>query len=402
MTEALHSDLDGVAYGRQPPHHNAYITEVGAGTPCGEYLRRYWHPVAVSEAVTDTPRKVRIMGEDLVVFRDGQGRAGLLHARCAHRGTSLYYGRVETEGLRCCYHGWLFDTRGHCLDQPCEPRGGTHKHRVRQPWYPVEERYGLVFAYLGPPDRMPKLPRIDIFENLAPGQSLYARCNPGATGYTDAKVKVDAIPYNWLQFWENNVDPYHVWVLHSTFSSVAQFAAELREQPRVKFEETGNSILYHAYRDLDGRPMDRIGQCILPNMNAIAAVSLAEGVTDTIGWAVPLDDTSFLGFHVTVTNERRSQFDAVAMTPDGKTWSEMSEAEHQLYPGDFEAQSSQGPITLHSEEHLVTSDLGIGMLRRLMTRQIKAVENGGDPVGVTFNEDDAVIRVAAGNYFEAG
>lgn len=399
MTEARGIDLEGVAYGRPPQHHNAYITEVGAGTPCGEYLRRYWHPVAVADELTTTPKKVRILGEDLILFRDGVGRPGLLHSRCAHRGSSLYYGKVEDQGLRCCYHGWLFDTRGRCLDQPCEPDGGTHKHRVRQPWYPVEERYGLVFAYLGPPDRMPRLPRIDIFENLAPDQSLYARCNPGATGYTDSKVQVEAIPYNWLQFWENNVDPYHVWILHSTFSSVAQFAQELRERPRVKFENVGNSIVYHAYRDLDGRPMDRVGQCILPNMHAIASVALAEGISNTVGWTVPLDDTSFLGFHVSVSNERTGQFDAVAMTPDGKTWSEMSEAEHQQYPGDFEAQSSQGPINLHSEEHLVRSDLGIGMLRRLMTQQIKQVEKGGDPIGTRVGDNDDLITISAGNYF---
>lgn len=401
MKDTAGIDLTGVAYGRPPQAHNAYITEVGAGTPCGEYLRRYWHPVAVSDEIGTTPKKVKILGETLIVFRDGKGRAGLLHDRCAHRGSSLYYGRVEDAGIRCCYHGWLFDTHGRCLDQPCEPGRGTNKHRVRQPWYPVEERYGLVFAYLGPPERMPKLPRIDIFEDVGPGLSLYARCNPGATGYLDGDVKVDSIPYNWLQFWENNVDPYHVWVLHSTFSDVAQFAQELREEPRVTFEDIGNSVLYHAYRTIEGREMDRIGQCILPNMNAIASVSLAEGVTETVGWAVPLDDTSFLCFHVSVTTERRGQFDAVPMTPDGKTWSQMSEAEHQKYPGDFEAQSSQGPINLHSEEHLVRSDLGIGMLRRLMTQQIKLVKNGGDPVGVVFDDDRCLIKIAAGNYFEA-
>jgi phenylpropionate dioxygenase-like ring-hydroxylating dioxygenase large terminal subunit len=387
------------AYGRTPPHHNGLITEVGAGTPGGEYLRRYWHPVAVSDDVTTTPRKVKILGEDLIVFRDGKGVPGLLHPRCAHRGSSLFYGRVEEQGIRCCYHGWLFDTRGHCLDQPCEPDGGARKGQVRQPWYPLEERYGLVFAYMGPPERMPLLPRYDIFEDLAPDKSFYARCDPGATGYTDSSVETESIPYNWLQYWENNVDPYHVWVLHSTFSDFAQFAEELKERPRVTFENIGNSIVYHAYRDLDGRPMDRIGQCILPNINAIASVDLAEGVTDTLGWAVPIDDTSFVSFHVSATRGRDGQFDAIAMTPDGKTWSQMSEAEHQRYPGDFEAQSSQGPITFHSEEHLVQSDLGIAMLRRLMTQQIRAVEQGGDPVGVAFADADATIAVAAGNFF---
>jgi phenylpropionate dioxygenase-like ring-hydroxylating dioxygenase large terminal subunit len=391
--------IEATAYGRAAPSYNGALAEVGAGTPGGEYLRRYWHPVAVSDELTTTPHKLKILGEDLVVFRDGNGRPGLLHPRCAHRGSSLYYGRVEAEGIRCCYHGWLFDTRGHCLDQPCEPDGGARKHQVRQPWYPVEERYGLVFAYMGPPDRKPALPRYDIFEDLPNDVILYARCDPGASGYTDSSVETDAIPYNWLQFWENNVDPYHVWVLHSTFSDFAQFAQELRERPRVEFENGGNSILYHAYRTAGARRMDRIGQCILPNINAIASVQLMEGPTETLGWTVPIDDTSFTCFHVSAQRERMGQFDAIAMTPDGKTWSQMTEAEHQCYPGDFEAQSSQGAITLHSEENLAQSDLGIVMLRRVMAQQIKAVADGKDPVGVSFTEDRALIRVAAGNFY---
>jgi phenylpropionate dioxygenase-like ring-hydroxylating dioxygenase large terminal subunit len=282
---------EGTGYGRKQHSHNASITEVGPGTPCGEYLRRYWQPVALSDALTTRPKKVKLLGEELILFRDGNGKPGLLHPRCAHRGSSLYYGRVDHLGIRCCYHGWMFDVEGRCLDQPCEPDGGVHKHKVRQPWYPVQERYGLVFAYLGPPHRMPKLPRFDILENLAPGQRLQAACSPGATGYTDAAVDVPAIPYNWLQFWENHVDPYHVWILHSTFSDFAQFADELKQQPRIEFENNGTSVIYHAYRHIQGRTLDRVGQCILPNVTSIASVALAEGVSDTVGWTVPLDDT---------------------------------------------------------------------------------------------------------------
>jgi phenylpropionate dioxygenase-like ring-hydroxylating dioxygenase large terminal subunit len=107
---------DGTAYGRAPQHHDAEITEVGPGTPCGEFMRRYWHPVALAERVGPTPQKLRILGEDLVLFRDRAGRPGLLYPRCCHRGTTLYYGRVENDGIRCCYHGWLFDVEGRCLD----------------------------------------------------------------------------------------------------------------------------------------------------------------------------------------------------------------------------------------------------------------------------------------------
>ena len=139
----------------------------------GELMRRYWHTVGLAADAGATPRKVRVLGEDLILFRDGAGRPGLLHARCCHRGTTLYYGRVEERGIRCCYHGWLYDIAGNCLDQPCEPEGGAqHRHTVRQPWYPLEERYGLLFAYLGAPEKKPALPRFDALEELGEGELL--------------------------------------------------------------------------------------------------------------------------------------------------------------------------------------------------------------------------------------
>src|SRR5262245_55089264 len=121
---------DGSAYGRPQPTYDAELTEVGPGTPCGEFMRRYWQPVAVSINVSLTPQYVRILGEDLILFRDGRGRPGLLTPRCAHRGSSLFYGKVDENGIRCCYHGWQFDVEGRCLDQPCEPDNGkTHRDR---------------------------------------------------------------------------------------------------------------------------------------------------------------------------------------------------------------------------------------------------------------------------------
>src|SRR4051812_1532984 len=114
------ADLEGIAYGREAQHPNELLVGVKAGTPAGEYLRRYWHPIALSSQATNRPRKVKLLGEELIIFRDGKGKVGLLYPRCMHRGTSLYYGRVEAEGIRCCYHGWLFDAEGNCLEQPCE------------------------------------------------------------------------------------------------------------------------------------------------------------------------------------------------------------------------------------------------------------------------------------------
>ena len=115
----------GTGYTRKPSSYTAMLTEVARGQPMGELLRRYWHPIGLVSDAGPTPKPVRVLGEDLILFRDGRGEAGLVEARCCHRGTTLYYGRVEERGIRCCYHGWLFDTQGRCLDQPCEPEGGV-------------------------------------------------------------------------------------------------------------------------------------------------------------------------------------------------------------------------------------------------------------------------------------
>src|ERR1700749_4886803 len=158
----------------KPSTTRTELTSVVRCTPMGELLRRYWHPIGLSAAAGDVPRKVRVLGEDLILFRDRHGRPGLLHARCCHRGTTLYYGKVKEDGIRCCYHGWKFDAEGRCLEQPCEPEGGLFKDKVRQPWYPVEERYGLIFAYLGPAEKKPVLPRYDVLDELDPDEKVEA------------------------------------------------------------------------------------------------------------------------------------------------------------------------------------------------------------------------------------
>ena len=116
-TIPIHVDT-GTAYHKPPPTSNLEMTQVGRGTPMGELLRRYWHPIGILSDANHTPRQVRVLGEDLILFRDKQGRPGLVYPHCAHRGTSLFYGKVEDNGIRCCYHGWLFDTEGHCLERP--------------------------------------------------------------------------------------------------------------------------------------------------------------------------------------------------------------------------------------------------------------------------------------------
>ena len=138
---------------------NERLTRIGPGTPCGEMLRRYWWPIACAEEVKSSPLPVRLLGEDLVLFRTRDGY-GLLERYCAHRRASLEFGRVEERGIRCCYHGWLYSPQGQCLEQPQEPPGSTLKDRITRRAYRTREVGGAVFAYLGP-DPVPVFPRYD-------------------------------------------------------------------------------------------------------------------------------------------------------------------------------------------------------------------------------------------------
>lgn len=380
-------------YGRKPSAHDARMTEVGPGTPLGEFMRRYWHPVALSEKVKDVPQKLRMLGEDLVIFRDRQGRPGLLHARCCHRGTTLYYGKVEDEGIRCCYHGWLFDVEGRCLDQPCEADGGRNRERIMQPWYPLQERYGLVWAYMGPPEKQPLLPYWDSLENVGAGEKIYVTGSSFGAGGDET---VEIVPCNWLQDWENIMDPFHIPILHTNFSGV-QFVPEMGVMPQVHWEHAPTGMQYTAYRKLDdGREMDRVTLALFPHVRIVPNVQLAPGPATGIGWVVPVDDTNFRLFHAMRVPEG---FNGMPRLP-GKKWSEKSEEEHQRFPGDWEAQVGQGPISLHSEENLAGSDKGIVMLRRMLKQQIKIVEEGGDPLGVIYDPTQQVMKVNAGNFFK--
>ena len=392
MASVQRDALQGNAYLRKPPSHNAALTEVRKGTPMGELLRRYWHPVGLAEDATTTPKAVRVLGEDLILFRDGKGRAGLVEARCCHRGTTLYYGRVEERGIRCCYHGWLFDVEGHCLEQQCEPGGGQHRDRVRQPWYPLEERYGLVFTYMGPPDRKPALPRYECLDNLEPGEMLES--NGKSIGGGGPEI----IPCNWLQHFENIPDAFHVPVLHGSFSGV-QFVQQMGIMPKVRWEYSDRGVKTHSVRELDdGTIHFRISEAALPTLRVVPNPRVAQySRVETIGWVLPIDDTSFRIYTAGRVKEK-GEIAKSRSRLGGKLWEELTDEEHQRLPGDYEAQVGQGAITYHSEEHLATTDQGVVMLRRLLQRQLDAIAQGKDPVGVVFSEKDALVTFDAGNY----
>ena len=260
----------GTGYAMKPSTTRTELTSVGRGTPMGELLRRYWHPVGLVADATDIPRKVRVLGEDLVLFRDRHGRAGLLHARCCHRGTTLYYGKVEEDGIRCCYHGWKFDTEGHCLEQPCEPEGGLFKDKVRQPWYPLQERYGLIFAYLGPAEKKPVLPCYECLEKMDDGE--FVEADDSSIGGGGPAV----IPCNWLQHFENVVDPYHVPVLHGSFSG-PQFTNMMASMPEVKFETSPRGVTVRSIRHQDdGKVFYRVTEAALPTLRVVPNPRVAQ------------------------------------------------------------------------------------------------------------------------------
>ena len=386
------SGSGGSAYELGPASHNPLFTEVAKGSPCGELLRRYWNPVGTSADATATPRKVRALGEDLVLFRDLQGRPGLVHARCCHRGASLYYGRVEADGIRCCYHGWLFDTEGRCLHQMAEPGGGPRRDAFRQPWYPLKERYGLVFAYMGPSAKMPALPRYNLLEELDEGEFL--EVNDRSLGAGGGVIA----PFNWFQHFENVVDPMHAPILHGQISGV-QFVPQMGILPEVTYEYSQLGVIANSYRRLDdGRVLHRRTEAALPSLRLVANPRVTRfGRTESIGWILPIDDTHFRIYVVGRVREA-GEIESYRTRFDGKLWADMTEEEHRAHPGDWEAMASQGPITLHSEEHLATSDRGVAMLRRFITRQVERVQRGEDPVGVAFDESDAVVDFSGGQF----
>jgi phenylpropionate dioxygenase-like ring-hydroxylating dioxygenase large terminal subunit len=387
------SQIDtGTGYTRKPSTYDAALTEVGRGTPMGELMRRYWHPVGLMSDAGATPKPVRAFGEDLILFRDGQGRPGLVTARCCHRGTSLYYGRVEERGIRCCYHGWLFDVEGHCLEQPCEPGGGRIRDRVRQPWYPVQERYGLIFAYLGPPEKKPVLPRYECLDVLEDGELIEADDSSiGSGGGT-------IVPCNWLQHYENIPDVFHVPILHGAFSGV-QFVAQMGIMPKVKWEATPHGVKTISVRVLDdGRVHYRITEVALPTLRVVPNPRVAQYArVESLGWMLPIDDTHFR-IYVAGRVKQKGELGAKRSRMNGKLWAELTEEEHQKFPGDWEAQVGQGPITFHSDEHLATSDTGVAMLRRFLRRQLDAVAAGHDPPGVSFDPHAPPVVFEAGNF----
>lgn len=342
---------------------NEILTRVGPGTPMGEVMRRYWWPIWFSESVTNKPVPVRLLGEDLVLFRDATGELGLTERYCAHRRASLQFGRVEPNGIRCCYHGWLFDRSGRCLETPMEPDGSTLKDDVGIAAYKTQEVCGLIFAYLGP-DPAPVLPPYDL---------LHFKSAVSDIGAEEEHC-------NWLQRAENLVDQYHLTVLHaSVYPDMAL------KRPFAEWERTWYGIRVRS--SVSGRAQAKISHFIFPSVNRFTRARIGDVPSHRLRYRVPVDDTKTHTFFVhswpndsgelELRNKGLLRRDRLGhKSVDDGWWGIASDDQDRV------AQESQGLITDRSREYLGTTDRGIVLLRQMIHESIQNLEKGKDPVGV--------------------
>lgn len=373
---------------RDVPAADPELTSTNAGTPMGEYMRRSWQPVCLSEELKDLPKAIRIMGEDLVAFRAKNGEVGVVHRNCAHRGASLEYGVVTENGIRCCYHGWHYRVDGTLQDAPCEQDATRLKQSVAQGAYPAFERDGLIFAYMGPPELRPPFPEYESYtfpqdNRLVPFSNIY--------------------PCNWLQVYENIMDHMHTAVLHNKMVAEGvgdDVAAGLSlegfgDMPIMQWEATrnGNGCMFIAGRRLpENKVWIRITEMIFPNYLQIGsllptAARERHGTSGCTRWNVPVDDTHMIMFgyrHFNSTvdpdglgDEAGCGYDKIDFL-EGQTGNRSYE-EGQRAPGDWEAIVSQRPIAVHSLEHPGSSDVGVYLCRRLL-REVVRGKTQPDPL----------------------
>jgi nitrite reductase/ring-hydroxylating ferredoxin subunit len=392
--------FSGYRLATQTAEEDAELTHVGPETSCGEYLRRFWHPVALSTQLTDLPLAIRVMGEDLVVFRDRSDRVGVLHRQCCHRRASLEYGRVEELGIRCCYHGWLFDIDGRVLEAPAEPDDSPIPNSAVQGAYPALEVKGLVFAYLGPPGEAPEFHIYDTHD--LPGDTivLYTVHNP----------------CNWLQVYEQASDPTHSVFLHSRMSGT-HFAEAWGALPLLDYRPTddGTGLYVLNLRVWDEFVWVRHLESVLPNSYRVP--DLFQDPTRDVwfaraaltAWVVPVDDTKSIVFGWRHYNDELdlagkgdpSKCGINSVDFLGQTGARTYE-ETQRTPSDFEVLNSQGRIAIHALEHLTSSDGGVALLRQMLRQAIRNLRDGRGPPRRDTNHEGTVPTISSDVIFRPG
>jgi 5,5'-dehydrodivanillate O-demethylase len=359
---------------------NRILTQVGKATPMGELLRRYWWPVGISADLQDRPTLVRILGEDLVLFRDGGGRVGLLEPICSHRRANLCIGNIDKLGLRCRYHGWLYDIHGKVLHTPGEPAESKFHETIIHLSYPAQELGGLVFAYLGPKPA-PLLPRFDF---IAGEGEHYANI----TGFANC---------NWLQCVENGMDPLHV-----SFTHQGGFR-DLHDEPDMCFEETEWGIVHKAwrFRPEQGMYNYREHHLLMPGISAGGSNNRRlEGGSGTpptsARWSVPIDDTHTM--NVRVAYKPADNPGRYTQPPIDIGWLPIPIEPYREYKTspqspkigyeipavvsteDAIVMDSMPRISDREKEHLLpVGDSGMRRLRYMYWQALKTVQAGGDP-----------------------
>lgn len=380
------------------------LTRTGPATPCGDFLRRYWQPVALSEELPHggAPLAVKLLGEELVLFRDGEGRPGLLGLHCSHRGADLSYGRVEDGGIRCLYHGWLYDIRGNCLEQPGETAGNDSHKMIRHPAYPCKEIGKIIFAYFGPGDP-PLLPNYEAL--TAPEDHRFQR-----------KFLQES---NYLQATEGNIDPAHQSFLHrqlrggngedepmGTAGTNASNLTLYREDicPEIEVEPTDFGLRIFAVRGSvpsagEKRQWVKILNFVMPNLCFVPGEMGRDGYN--INWHVPIDDTRHWKWMITFSRSRPIDKEAfnrryraeitsgyrLIRNKDNRYLQDREQMKDVWFSGlgsyfpahDVWATDSQGPVQERARENLGYSDKAIAAARRVMLRTIRSLQEGKEP-----------------------
>jgi phthalate 4,5-dioxygenase oxygenase subunit len=369
---------------------NELLTRVGTDTPMGILMRRYWIPALLSEEIPlpdCPPVRVRLLGEDLVAFRDSEGRVGLLDEHCSHRGTSLFYGRNEACGLRCIYHGWKYDIGGNVLETPAEPAASDFKQKVHHTAYPCREFAGIVFTYMGPREKMALFPAYE-WVRLPEGQmhviKSYLECN-------------------YLQGIEGDFDSSHTTFLHC--NNLADLARLNRDgAPTLEAEETEYGMRAISIRRLgEDQNYVRISPFIMPAFSIVpgpATARFGESDSRAFRFWIPIDDTNTWFYILTMrdspfSNDERSS---------ARSWIDSSyrrirnAGNHYLQDRELQktgsysgiqavipaeqdgcATESMGPIYNRTQEHLGYSDKTIIALRRVLLQAARAVQEGREP-----------------------
>ena len=371
---------------------NRLLTQTGPGTPGGELMRRYWHPAALSEELPPggAPLPVRLLSEDLVLFRDEREQLGLLGIHCSHRAADLSYGRIEDGGLRCLYHGWLYDVAGNCLEQPGEPAGSDFKSKIHHPAYPCVERSGVIFAYLGPgePPLFPQYEFLTVADEHVFAGKLFSECN-------------------YLQGNEGNLDLIHLSFLHYNSYRDAggldgpiehlsgQGAAPHLET--VEVDPAAYGLKVCKIRQMDEQKHLYLGTYVIPSAFAFSGNS-RDGYS--LNWHVPIDDThhwkyTFIFDRQVALDKDMIRRGRVAVDADYKSLrtaanrylQDRESMRTDSYTGiglifqvqDLCATEGEGAIQDRTQERLTSADVPLIVMRDIMLEGIRSVQEGQDP-----------------------